>query len=89
MPPGDVNPMVGAVTFLGSVGTFLLNVGTGITKPILGSALNPSMDLNSVDVSSASETHSLVVEFSGFGPVNSTFHLGIGGTDLPADFRTS
>jgi len=80
---GDMNPAVGAVTFLGPVGDFSFNVSTGFTKPILGSALSPSMDLNSVDISSAaSGTHNLVVEFSdtGFGPVNSAFHLGIGGT---------
>src|SRR5207244_4992543 len=49
---GDMNPAVGAVTFLGPVGDFSFNVSTGFTKPILGSALSPSMDLNSVDISS-------------------------------------
>ena len=42
----------GAVTFSGSIGPFSFNVATGVSKPILGTALNPVLDLNSVDVTS-------------------------------------
>ena len=49
---GDINPTTGAVTFIGSVGDFVFNVSTGISKPVLGSASNPFMDLVSVDISS-------------------------------------
>jgi hypothetical protein len=57
---GDSNPAVGAVTWLGSVGVFVVNVSTGVSKPIL--AGDPHMDLNSVDVSTAAGT--LVIEFT-------------------------
>lgn len=79
---GDANPVVGAVTLMGAAGAFSVNVSTGISKPVLGIAASPSMDLNSVDVSSLSGPHQLILEFSdtGFGPVNSAFQLGIGGT---------
>jgi hypothetical protein len=46
---GDVNPNAGVITFIGSVGTFLLNVTTGTSTPSTA-----SMDLNSVNVSSTS-----------------------------------
>jgi hypothetical protein len=81
---GDLNPALGAVTFVGAVGVFDLNMTTGLTKPILGSAASPSMSLTSSDTStSAVGPHTLVVEFSetGFGPVNSTFHLDITGVN--------
>jgi len=48
--PLDFNPAVGAVTFIGPVGVWVLNVTTGITKPNIGGPLDAAMDLNSVDV---------------------------------------
>jgi hypothetical protein len=47
---GDSNPLAGAVTFIGSVGSFDTNVTTGLTKPLIGSSTHPVMDLNSIDV---------------------------------------
>ena len=49
--PLDSNALLGAVTFIGPYGPWLLNVPTGITKPIIGSPTNAAMDFNSVDVS--------------------------------------
>jgi hypothetical protein len=50
--PGDGNPAVGAVTYIGAVGAvWTINVSTGITKPAQGDALNAFMDLNSVNLS--------------------------------------
>jgi hypothetical protein len=40
----------GMLSFSGSIGQFLLNVTTGISKPLLGSSLQPEMDLNSVNL---------------------------------------
>ena len=42
---GDANPIDGAITFIGAVGSWNLNVGTGIGPDILGPA---TMDLASV-----------------------------------------
>lgn len=49
---GDLSSTAGTVVFNGSLGNFLLNVTTGLTKPTLGSAAFPHMDLNSVNLSS-------------------------------------
>lgn len=48
---GDINDLVGAVVFAGTVGDFFINVTTGVTKPVLGSAEVPRLDLNSINVS--------------------------------------
>ena len=43
----------GFITFNGAVGAFSVNVTTGISKPIIGSASVARIDLNSVNVSGA------------------------------------
>jgi len=48
----DANGTAGAITFVGAVGDFTLNVTTGITKPATGSASIPTLDLDSIDLSS-------------------------------------
>ena len=48
----DSNSDAGAVTYIGALGTtWILNVGTGITKPSQGTALAAYMDFNSVNQS--------------------------------------
>ncbi|HEY5995660.1 MAG TPA: PEP-CTERM sorting domain-containing protein [Candidatus Deferrimicrobiaceae bacterium] len=47
---GDVNTAVGAITYIGGLGDWSLNVSTGVSKPILGSASFPVMDLNSINI---------------------------------------
>ena len=81
-PGGDINPLIGVITFSGPIGAnWLVNVTTGISKPILGSAVNPQIDLNSVNVSSATGGHLR------FGVVDSGFTAPIsGGVAGPFDF---
>lgn len=43
---GDSNPAAGAVTWIGSLGAWSVNVGTGITKPALGYVDLPILNLN-------------------------------------------
>jgi hypothetical protein len=62
----DMNPAAGAITFIGAVGTFNINVTTGLSKPALVTN-NPIMDLNSVDVESGAGGHSLRIQFSDTG----------------------
>jgi hypothetical protein len=78
--PGDSNPAVGAVTYIGAIGGWATNVSTGLTKPILGSPSSPKIDLNSVNVSSTGAA-SLKIEFSdtGFTQIG-TAVASIGGT---------
>lgn len=58
----DANTMAGAVTFIGSVGAFNINVSTGLSKPASGTALIPDIDLNSVNSSTGAGT--LTIEFT-------------------------
>jgi hypothetical protein len=48
----DMHPGVGVIVFNGAVGGFIVNVTTGISKPMLP-ATPGKMDLNSIDVSGA------------------------------------
>ena len=48
---GDLDGLAGAIVFSGQVGSYFINVTTGVTKPVLGSAEEPSLDLNSINVS--------------------------------------
>ena len=43
----------GVVIFSGALGSWVWNIASGFSKPALGSALNPELDLNSVNLSSA------------------------------------
>jgi hypothetical protein len=47
---GDSHSATGAITFVGAVGDFILNVTTGLSKPIVGGPNEAHIDLNSVDV---------------------------------------
>jgi hypothetical protein len=49
----DSNATAGVVSFSGSIGSFVVNVTTGISKPLIGAT---SIDLNSVNVSGGSGT---------------------------------
>jgi hypothetical protein len=69
---GDSNPAVGAVTWIGSLGVFVVNVSTGVSKPVFTD--DPHMDLSSVNVSSAAGT--LVIEFT------DTDWLGLGSAQM-------
>lgn len=80
---GDSNPLAGAVTFIGSIGSWIVNVSTGISKPVLGSAAAPVMDLASVNVTTG--LGSLLIAFTDtdFGPLApglSGFTTSVGGT---------
>lgn len=81
---GDVNSLAGAVTYVGQVGSFLLNVSTGVTKPLIGDIDKPELDLHSVNVvSTGSGTLTITFTEDGFGPVASWvkgFYTAIGGT---------
>jgi hypothetical protein len=80
---GDLNPALGVITFSGAVGNFAINVNTGESKPVLGSATAPQMDLNFLAtklVGSPADT--LTVEISDQGFLTSPLSVGgqVGGT---------
>jgi hypothetical protein len=56
----------GSVTIIGKVGVFNVNVDTGLSKPIIGSTMDPNMDLSLQTVSTAAGQ--LTVQWSDAAP---------------------
>jgi len=81
---GDLNPALGAVTYVGVVGAnWWLNVSTGLTKPALGTSVLPQLDIISGNVSSGSGTLTIKFTETGFGPLApgiTGFQTAVGGT---------
>jgi len=81
--PMDSNSAVGAVTFNGPIGKWIVNVSTAVTYPALGTTASPQLDLNSVNVSSSGAAD-LFIGVSALGytraPGGATFQVG-GTTD--------
>ena len=76
---GDFNPDVGVVSYTGPVGTqWSVNFTTATSKPAIGSATAPEIDLNSINVSSSAGGTLLIeitdTDFTGSGP--STVSIG-------------
>jgi hypothetical protein len=64
---GDSNPQVGVITLNGSIGTFTVNVTTGLSKPVIGGVTNfGELHLNSVNVASAAGTLRITLEDTGY-----------------------
>jgi hypothetical protein len=74
----DINPLAGVVTFSGNIGNFIVNVTTGLSKPVIGQRL----DLNSVQVTSGAGggTMTLQVTDTGFTLSPGGLKLALGGT---------
>lgn len=72
----------GEVVFNGSVGGFIVNVVTGLSKPLIGSASQPQLDLNSVNVSGGVGTIDIWLSDVGFASYANAreFIANIGGT---------
>lgn len=84
----DAYAGAGSITFIGAVGNFVVNVSTGITKPVLGSSILPWMDLNSVDVSSGAAVLEIWFSDSGF-TYTGGLTMNVGGTfQNTASFET-
>lgn len=76
----DQNPLPGVITWIGAVGTWYLNVTTGVMDP--SGSMPGSLDLNSVDShTSGSETLDLeLTRLNIVVPIMTVFEMGIGGT---------
>ena len=81
---GDVNSTTGAVTYVGSIGVWTVNVTTGIGVPVVGTSSWPILDLNSIDVTTTTGgTLNVAVTQTGLGPLptgSSSLRTSVGGT---------
>jgi hypothetical protein len=83
---GDSNPVVGALTFTGALGSgFTVNVTTGTSKPVIGGGMTlAALDLNSVNVQTTGAAQlQVMLEDTGYvaGPNGVlTLEANIGGT---------
>jgi hypothetical protein len=81
---GDgLNGMPGAISFSGAAGNFTISLVSGLSKPVLGSAAFPQMDLNfSVTkfVGSAADDITIELTDTGFTTSPLPIHAGIGGS---------
>ena len=81
---GDINSTAGAVTYVGSIGVWTVNVTTGIGVPVVGTSSWPILDLNSIDVTTTTGgTLNVAVTQTGLGPLPtgaSSLRTSVGGT---------
>jgi hypothetical protein len=76
---GDLNPATGELTVSTNVGVWTLSISTGVSKPVLGGATNPVMDL--VIQASSTAAGNLTYTFSdiNFGPAPGTLKSTVSG----------
>jgi hypothetical protein len=79
---GDINPTAGRISFFGSIGTFSINLTSGISKPVIGTTDVGELDLSSFQISgSAAGTLSVRLTDTDFAQEGVAFGLSaIGGT---------
>lgn len=75
---GDANTAVGAITFIGAIGQYTINVSTGIAQ----NGINHFLDLNSINTTGATGAGMLTIGLSstGFTVPAPQFSFGAGGT---------
>jgi hypothetical protein len=76
---GDTNPLLGVVSWSGAIGVWDINIDSGFTKPAIGSATHPHMDLNFSAHSTTAGMLTLSFSDSGF-TASGTGRDTIGGT---------
>ncbi len=78
---GDSNSTTGAVTWIGGLGVWSVNVSTGLGYPASGTLTWPYLDLNSINKSKAAGTLTILLTQGGFDPNSPPgFAFNIGGT---------
>ncbi|MBI1927878.1 PEP-CTERM sorting domain-containing protein [Candidatus Poribacteria bacterium] len=89
---GDSTPLTtGLITFSGAVGNFDVNVTLGSSKPFLGSATNPIMNITSLNATSTTaDTLKIELTDTSFTGIVPGFQSDINGTLVPGtiDLKT-
>ena len=83
---GDISSVAGHVLYFGNVGGFFVNVAVGTSKPHIGSAEEPRMDLtNALISSSGAGTMEIMVTDTDFAgsPSVSGYKTTVGGVSTP------
>jgi hypothetical protein len=82
---GDIDPTVGLITYSGTVGAnWNINVTIGSSKPFLGSADNPMMNITSLNATStAGGTLTIMLTDTDFTGVVPGFFSSLNGTLVP------
>jgi hypothetical protein len=82
---GDLTPgTTGLITFTGLVGNFNVNVTLGSSKPFLGSATSPKMNITSLNASSfVADTLKIELTDTGFTGIVLGFQSDLNGTLVP------
>ncbi len=79
----------GWVTFVGAVGTWTINVTTGVTNPAVGSDRYDEIDLNSVNISGGEGTLTIKLTRTGLERSPANWSAALGGTTTGTiDFAT-
>lgn len=66
--PGDLSGSTGVIIVQTNVGVWALTIDTAITKPVIGSATSPVMDINVQAYSTAAGNLTLTFSDNNFGP---------------------
>ena len=61
----DINPMVGAISFMGSIAGWGVNMSSGFSKPLVGDSAEAVLDISSFNLSDGAGT--LTIEFTDNG----------------------
>ena len=75
--PGDQFGLTGYMYVYTNVGVWSFTITSAETKPILGSATSPQMDLNVQGSSTAAGSLRVVFSDNGFGPINGTLNAAV------------
>ena len=75
---GDMSTTAGVILFSGPVGSFFINVSTGVNNTTLGSALIPSLDLNSINFTMGTGSLDVYLTDTGFTALGPAL-MAIGG----------
>ncbi len=81
----DSNGSTGVITYMGAVGNFNTNITTGSSKPAVGGATTPELDLTSLNITNdtdSPQTLTLLFSDNNFGPVTGTPQASLSITQL-------
>jgi hypothetical protein len=87
--PGDENSAPGAIVVQTNIGVWALTINTAITKPLVGSATSPVMDINLQAFSTAAGSLTLTFSDNGFGPASGPLNATITGNTVFGPIATA